>query len=161
MLKDKNGELKVQCLLKEYEECAECFRHTYETIWQSSILFATFSVAVFGFFFSFHSDLKIYLVYLPFVSLSSILVWWLMIFEPMNHYGDIRQERCKEIEEELSKIVPNLKMSHFQDYSQSKRRFFRVRWGTRILAIIIIVLMLLLALTLAFPSIFLMSPSYL
>lgn len=161
MLKDKDGSLKIQCLLKEYEEAAECFRHTYETIWQSSILFATFSVAVFGFFFSFHSDLKMYVTYLPFISLSSIIVWWLMIFEPMNHYGDIRQERCKEIEKELSKIIPNLNMSHFQDYSQSKRKFFRVRWGARILAVIIIVLMLLLALTLVFPSVLSRLPSHL
>lgn len=52
MLKDEDSKLRVQCLLKEYDECAECFRHTYTTIWQSGILFATFSVAVFGFFFS-------------------------------------------------------------------------------------------------------------
>jgi hypothetical protein len=153
MIWDRDGNLKVQCLLKEYEEATESFRHTYETIWQSSILFATFSIAVFGFFFSFHNDLKIYAPYLPFVSLSSILLWWLMIFEPMNHYGDVRQKRCQEIEDELSKAVPYLKMSLFNDYSKSKGKYLRVRYGTRILALITIVLMLLLALTLVFPSV--------
>lgn len=144
MLKDEDGKLRVECLLKEYEECAECFRHTYATIWQSSILFATFSAAIFGFFFSFQNILNVYLPYLPFVSLSSIILWWLMIFEPMNRYGDIRQERCREIEEDLSNVIPNLNMMHFRNYSTAKRRYLRVRLGVRVLTIIIIVLMLLL-----------------
>jgi hypothetical protein len=154
MLKDENSKLKVKCLLREYAECAECFRHTYTTIWQSGILFATFSVAVFGFFFSFQSVLNINLSYLPLISLSSIILWWLMIFEPMNHYGDIREERCKQIEEELSKIIPNLNMKHFRTYGATKRRFLRVRWGVRVLAIVIIMLMLLLVL-----NVFLSIPS--
>ena len=144
MLKDEDSKLRVQCLLKEYDECAECFRHTYTTIWQSGILFATFSVAVFGFFFSFQRELSTYLPYLPFVSLSSIIIWWLMIFEPMNRYGDIREKRCKQIEEELSNIIPNLNMRHFRNYGSTKIRFLRVRWAVRVLAVIIIVLMLLL-----------------
>jgi hypothetical protein len=151
MSKKEESNLRVTCLLKEYEETAECFRHTYATIWQSGIMFATFSVAVFGFFFSFEDKLKLYLPYLPFVSLGSILVWWLMVFEPMNHYGDIRQERCSKIEEELSSIVPNLNMRHFREYGAAKG-FLRVRLGVRILAVIIIIVMLLLALAFAFPS---------
>lgn len=151
MLTDKNGRLKVKCLLEEYTECAECFRHTYATIWQSGILFATFSVAIFGFFFSFQNQLRMYLPYLPFVSLSSVILWWLMIFEPMNRYGDIREKRCSEIEVELSNIIPNLNMKHFRNYGVSKGRVLRVRWGVRILALIIIVLMLLLLLTFCVP----------
>lgn len=152
MLKDKDGKLRVQCLLKEYEESAECFRHTYATIWQSGILFATFSVAVFGFFFSFQDVLNVYLSYLPFISLSSIILWWLMIFEPMNRYGDIRAERCRQIEEELSNVIPNLNMRHFRSYGGTKKRALRVRWGVRLLAIVIIVLMLLLVLNFVFLS---------
>lgn len=158
MLKDENSELRVKCLLKEYDECAECFRHTYATIWQSGILFATFSLAIFGFFFSFQNVLSAYLPYLPFISLSSIIVWWLMIFEPMNRYGDIREKRCREIEEELSDIIPNLDMRHFRNYGGAKRRFWRVRWGARGLAIIIIVLALLLVLDFVFRSRLFLDP---
>lgn len=146
MLEDKDGKLIVQCLLQEYRECATCFRHTYSTLWQSGALFATFSAAIFGFFFSFQEELSIYLPYLPFIALSSMILWWLMIFEPMNHYGDVREKRCAQIEQELSNLVPDLNMNHFRNYGTSKRRFLRVRWGTRILAIIIIALMALLVL---------------
>ena len=152
MLEDENGKLRVKCLLKEYDECAECFRHTYSTIWQSSILFAALSAAIFGFFFSFQNELNMYLPYLPFISLSSIIVWWLMIFEPMNRYGDIREKRCRQIEEELSNIIPNLNMRHFRSYGETKRRFLRVRWAVRVLAVVIIVLMLLLVLHFGFLS---------
>lgn len=150
MLKDESGKLRVRCLLKEYAECAECFRHTYSTIWQSGILFATFSAAIFGFFLSFQNILNAYLLYLPLISLSSIIVWWLMIFEPMNRYGDIREERCRRIEEELSGAIPNLNMRHFRSYGATKKRFLRVRWGVRVLAVIIIVLMILLVLNFVF-----------
>jgi len=158
MLKDEDGKLRVQCLLDEYDECVECFRHTYTTIWQSGILFATFSVAILGFFFSFQTELNEYLSYLPFISLSSIIVWWLMIFEPMNRYGDIREKRCRQIEEELSNIIPNLNMRHFRNYGKTKRRFLRVRWGVRVLAIIISVLVLLLVLDLVFLSRLFLDP---
>ncbi len=143
--------LVVQCLLEEYKECAECFRHTYATIWQSGVLFATFSAALFGFFFSFQ-NLNVYISILPFISLASIIAWWAMIFEPMNNYGDKRAGRCKEIEEELSKIVLGLKMNHFSTYEASKSRIFRVRNGTRILATIIIILMIILILYFVFPT---------
>jgi hypothetical protein len=152
MLRDNDGKLKVQCLLEEYKESAECFRHTYATIWQSGIMFATFSAAIFGFFFSFQNELHIYLPYLPFISLSAIVLWWIMIFEPMNRYGDVREERCKQIEEELSNAIPSLNMRQFRSYGKAKRRFLRVRWGVRILAVLIIVLMLLLLLVFGFPS---------
>lgn len=158
MLEDENGKLRIKCLLKEYDECAECFRHTYATIWQSGIMFATFSLAIFGFFFSFQNVLNVYLPYLPFISLLSIIVWWLMIFEPMNGYGDVREERCRQIEEELSNIIPNLNMTHFRSYGATKRKFLRVRWGVRVLAIIIIVLMLMLVLNFALLSGLLLDP---
>lgn len=67
-----------------------------------------------------------------------------MIFEPMNRYGDIREKRCKQIEEELSNIIPNLNMRHFRNYGSTKIRFLRVRWAVRVLAVIIIMVMLLL-----------------
>ena len=102
----QGNKLRVQCLLEEYKECSECFRHTYATIWQSGILFATFSAAVFGFYFSFQEKLNAFLPYLPFISLASILVWSIMVFEPMDRYGDVRASRCEQIEEELSNIIP-------------------------------------------------------
>lgn len=150
----QNNKLKVQCLLEEYNQCAECFRHTYATIWQSGVLFATFSAAVFGFFFSFQDKLNVYMPILPFISMLSIIVWWLMVFEPMNHYGDIRATKCGQIEEELSKIVPNLNMNHFRNYGRSKGKFLRVRNGTRILAIMAIVLMLLFGIHFGFANLF-------
>jgi hypothetical protein len=146
MSKLPNTKLVVQCLLEEYSQCAECFRHTYATIWQSGLLFATFSAAVFGFFFSFQDRLHLSLPYLPFVSLSSIIIWWLMVFEPMNRYGDSRTKRCRQIEEELSIEVTGLKMKHFGNYDTSKGRYMRVRNGVRLLAFIIIVVMVLLGL---------------
>lgn len=152
MSEDKILELRVQCLLKEYEQSAESFRHTYATIWQSGVLFATFSAAIFGFFFSFQNQLKVYLPYLPFISLASIILWWSMIFEPMNRYGDIRATRCQEIEGELSSVLPNLNMRLFRNYNQRKNRIFRVRWGVRILALIIFILMILLLLIPFSPS---------
>lgn len=152
MIRDENGELRVQCLLKEYKESAECFRHTYATIWQSGIMFATFSAAIFGFYFSFQSQLHVSLPYLPFISLSSIIIWWLMVFEPMNRYGDVREERCRQIESELSKIIPNLEMKNFSSYGKAKGKFLRVRWGVRLLAIVIIVLMILLLVVFGLPS---------
>lgn len=158
MSNDKNRELRVKCLLKEYDECAECFRHTYATIWQSGILFATFSAAVFGFYFSFQNILNLNLSYLPFISLGSILLWWLMVFEPMNRYGDVREKRCGLIEEELSEIIPDLNMRHFRIYGEAKRRFLRVRWGVRALALAIIALMTLLLLNSEFLSMLLLDP---
>jgi len=158
MLKDENGKLRVRCLLKEYAECAECFRHTYATIWQSAILFATVSAVISGLFFSFQNIFGVYLPYLPFASLSSIILWWLMVFEPMNRYGDVRAKRCSQIEKELSNTIPNLNMKHFTDYGGAKIRFLRVRWGVRVLAIIIIVLMLLLVLDSGFLSRPLLDP---
>ncbi len=153
MLKDETGELRVNCLLEEYKDCSEGFRHTYATIWQSGVVFATISVAIFGFFFSFQNQVKMSLPYLPFIALFGIVLWWVMVFEPMNRYGDARGKRCEEIENELSSIIPSLKMKHYRNYGESKIRFLRVRWGVRILAVIIIALMILLVLSFFFPSI--------
>jgi hypothetical protein len=139
--------LKVDCLLKEYSECSECFRHTYATIWQSSILFATFSAAVFGFFFSFQTQLNLFLPYLPFFSMVSILIWWGLVFEPMNRYGDRRAKRCGAIETELGTIIPDLNMEHYLKYESSKHKYSRVRTGVRLLALAVILIMLLLAIS--------------
>jgi len=140
----QNNKLRVQCLLEEYHECAECFRHTYATIWQSGILFATFSAAVFGFYVSFQGKTIVFLPFLPFVSLASILVWTVLVFESMNRYGDIRASRCELIEEELSTIVPKLNMTHFRNLAKSKQKYLRVRNGVRLLAGMIIIMIILL-----------------
>jgi len=153
MLKDENGELRVKCLLAEYADCSDGFRHTYATIWQSGIVFATISGALFGFFVSFQTQLKLSLPYLPFIPLSVIILWWSMVFEPMNRYGDVRAKRCAEIENEMSNLIPSLKMKHYSTYGESKIRFLRVRVGVRILAVIVIALMVLLVLSFFFPSI--------
>ena len=144
--------LRVDCLLKEYSECSECFRHTYATIWQSGVLFATFSAAVFGFFFSFEK-LNVFLPYLPFLATASILIWWGLVFEPMNRYGDRRAIRCGDIEKELGTIVPELKMEHYCGYENSKHKYSRVRNGVRLLAAAIILIMLFLAISMVLGQI--------
>jgi hypothetical protein len=88
-----------------------------------------------------------FLPYLPFLSMLSILIWWGLIFEPMNRYGDRRAKRCGDIERELGTIIPDLRMEHYLCYENSKHRYSRVRTGVRLLAGAVLLIMLFLALS--------------
>ena len=103
--------------LSEYEECAECYRHTYQTIWQASAFFAAISTALFGVMIGFgQADWLIALV-----SPVPFLLWYWAIFRPMDSYGEWRSERCAGIEQTLNK-VPGLNMRHFTEYEERRKQ---------------------------------------
>ena len=91
-------------LLTEYRECMASYRHTYATIWQAGGIFTAISAAVvalsakltLGEAGAGKPDLLALLAPIPF------LFWWWGIFRPMNRYGEWRNDRLVEIEDELS-----------------------------------------------------------
>ena len=74
----------------EYEQLAESYRHTYQTIWQAGSVFTAISAAllVFG---SIENGVpgKIYFLTKLFWPLP-FFFWWLGVFTPMDRYGKIR-----------------------------------------------------------------------
>ncbi len=114
------SEQAFQAYLLEYEQRVESYRHTYETIWQASALFAALSAGVLAFRDSIpHANL---LAPLP------VIFWFLGIYRPMNRYGEMRNDRLVEIETLLSAHVPDLEMRHFRTYSKRRKRSRSLRY---------------------------------
>jgi hypothetical protein len=110
--------------LKEYEQCMESYRHTYETIWQAGALFGAISAAIVSFA---EGDLAL-------LAPIRIIFWYWGVFLPMNGYGEMRNDRLVEIEERLSGAVPGLDMQHYRKFSSSRKgesvlgRLRRLKW---------------------------------
>lgn len=123
-----------EALLIEYRECMESYRHTYATIWQAGGIFTAISAAVIALLalssISDPSTLRLFTILAP----VPFLFWWRGVFTPMNRYGELRNDRLKEIEEELSGAIPGLEMWHFRRYSSSRKdesdlsRIIRFKW---------------------------------
>jgi hypothetical protein len=119
-----------QASITEYEQCMESYRHTYETIWQASALFAAISAAIvaFGDRIGSVSDL---------IAPLPVIFWYLGIFRPMNRYGEARNDRLVEIEESLSRAIPGLDMRHYRRFSALRksesglRRALTLQWLRR------------------------------
>lgn len=125
-----------EALLTEYRECMESYRHTYTTIWQAGGIFTAISAALVALAANMAPidptvdmrNLLTLLAPLPF------LFWWWGIFLPMDRYGERRNDRLVEIEEELTGAINDLEMWHFRRYSQSRKattpwkRVFRLMW---------------------------------
>lgn len=96
--------------MTEYEQAWEGFRHVHATIWQAFYSLGAVTVALFGLAAFSEGDLvSWFLAFGP----VPLLFWCLFVFAPMNHYGDKRVGRARDIEEALtSQQKPSLKLAH-------------------------------------------------
>jgi hypothetical protein len=107
-----------QGYLTEYEQCLESYRHTYETIWQASALFAAISAGIIAF-----GNTQIPSIVGP----LPIIFWYLGIFRPMNRYGELRNDRLAELERRLSEAVPGLDMRAVRSFSGARKSESEIR----------------------------------
>ena len=144
----------LEAYLAEYKECAECYRHTYSTIYQSGGLLATASGALMAFASS---------PIIQSISLLPILFWYIGIFIPMNSYAEHRSTRLKNIEEELNRSIGDLTMRHFSLYDQERKKklglvkrlgaHWRVSQVMNVLFFILLTIQVLLFMLKGWPSI--------
>jgi len=125
----ERSESQLQTYLTEYKDCADSYRHTYQTIWQAGAIFIAASsiiiawvVGTTGF-----TPLTALLAPLPF------LFWFFAIFLPMDAYGDFRSKHLKTIEEKLSSPPYCLDVNHYTKYNKfRKERILGVGITTRV-----------------------------
>lgn len=119
-------------LLVEYEQCAESYRHIYQTIWQTAAFFAAISAAILAFGTNDGPAVLISLTgsrptgestrefWLTAIAPIPFFFWYFGIFLTMNHYGELRAMRLAKIEQTLNSGVPGLKMEHFLGYNTER-----------------------------------------
>jgi hypothetical protein len=132
--RSKMGEAALRAYLIEYEQCQESYRFTYTTIWQAGSIFVAASAAILAIAASGQGGVE------PLVQVIAplpFLFWWLGIFRPMHHYGELKSERLAKLEKLLNNSITGLKMEHFLTYDQERksesllRRLARLRWFWR------------------------------
>lgn len=98
--------------LTVYRECADSYRHTYQTIWQAGTVLIALSVAVLAFAARAGQEFwwSAWFAGLPF------LFWFYGIFLPMDDLGHRRWATLKGMEEGLS-----LRVTHFAELSKPPR----------------------------------------
>lgn len=103
--------------LAEYHECMESYRHTYETIWQAGGVFAAISAGLVAFGDRGEGGaLALGQVLAP----LPVIFWYLGVFRPMNRYGEMRNDRLKDIEAILD-VIPGLEMRQVRGYTQARK----------------------------------------
>lgn len=112
-IKHDDQDAQLQAYLTEYRDCAESYRHTYQTIWQAGAIFiaATFVIIALvekniGF-----TPFTVLLAPIPF------LFWFLAIFLPMNAYGEFRSGHLVTIERKLNRLPYQLNVEHYKEYN--------------------------------------------
>jgi hypothetical protein len=129
--------------LAEYEQCAESYRHTYETIWLAGSFFIAMTVALLAYW----GDNASSIPFLLWATLPlPILFWWQAIFRPMDRYGQERGARLAAIETTINQLL-TLNMEHFIRFQKrTEQNLFsslvtepRVNYIIRALAIILLV----------------------
>lgn len=110
----KHNESQLQMYLTEYKDCADSYRHTYQTIWQAGAIFIAASSIIVAWALrgTGFTPLPALLAPLPF------LFWFLAIFLPMDAYGHFRSEHLEEIEEKLNSPPYCLSVSHYTKYNR-------------------------------------------
>ena len=111
--------LRFEVFKLEYENLAEGYRHTYQTIWQAGSVFMSVSAALLAFGSGGTAGKMVTVIQwiwpLPF------FFWWLGIFTPMDRYGKLRLRRLKELEK-MTQDNPELwghGMCHFSTVESS------------------------------------------
>lgn len=119
----KNKKELANFYLKEYSECMESYRHTYQTIWQASSFFIAVTAALIA-YSTYINNLTLKLIsFIPYI------FWWLGIFTPMDRYGKIRFNRLVKLENIINSLIPNLNINHFrllnkEQYFTNKHKLF-------------------------------------
>ncbi len=94
--------------LKEYSECMQSYRHTYQTIWQAGSFFIAMTAALIA-YATYTSNLTLKLIaFIPYI------FWWIGIFTPMDRYGKIRFYRLVKLEKIINSLIPRLNLNHFR-----------------------------------------------
>lgn len=116
--KEARLEHKVTAYLTEYQQCQESYRHTYQTIWQAGAILIAASFLIITFW-----DKSVGITPIS-VALASVpfLIWWWAIFRPMDWYGQIRRKRLEDLEVYLNRLIPGLKLEHFQRLRQEREQ---------------------------------------
>lgn len=94
--------------LKEYSECMQSYRHTYQTIWQAGSFFIAVTAALITYATYINN------ITLKFISFIPYIFWWLGIFTPMDRYGKIRFYRLVKLENIINSLIPKLNINHFR-----------------------------------------------
>ncbi len=124
------SETQLQAYLTEYKDCADSYRHTYQTIWQAGAIFIAASALITAWTlrttgFTASSAL---LAPLPF------LFWFLAVFLPMNAYGEFRSEHLERIEKKLNAPPYRLDVNHYTKYNTLRQqRGLRVGVTTKVI----------------------------
>ena len=123
------SESQLQAYLTEYKDCADSYRHTYQTIWQAGSIFIAASAIIIAWVLGTtgFTPLSALLAPLPF------LFWFLAIFLPMDAYGHFRGRHLQTIEEKLSSLPYRLNVNHYTIYNKLRQeRRLRVGVTTKI-----------------------------
>lgn len=113
-----------QAYMVEYEQCMENFRHIFATIWQAGALFAAISAGILAFSGSpiLGNRLTGISPLIQVLVLIPVIFWYLGIYRPMNRYCELDNDRLVQIENLLNNAIPGLEMSHFQTFSNSRKK---------------------------------------
>jgi hypothetical protein len=107
----KKEDLK-EIYLAEYAQCADSYRHTYQTIWSAGSVFFAVSGGILALQAKSGSAGSAALWAL---ALLPIWFWYLAIFRPMDRYGQVRRKRLADIETIFNQKFPPIAMAHFLD----------------------------------------------
>jgi len=150
----------IKAKLTEYEQCMECYRHTYATIWQAGALFTAISALMVPLMGSINTSnnaseiSRFILVIAP----LPFLFWVLGIFWPMNAYAEKRAKLLANMEQWLNKRLPGLKMEHFREYNEMRRKPLRERKRLRVHQVVYFFAFLVLSLELYLVGVHCLSP---
>jgi hypothetical protein len=121
-----HNDSQLQAYLTEYKDCADSYRHTYQTIWQAGAIFIAGSSIIIA--WAIQADgftsLTALLAPLPF------LFWYLAIFLPMDAYGKFRGGYLKTIEQKLNELRYQLDVNHYTKYDEFREEKW---WGVGII----------------------------
>lgn len=116
----------LDAYLREYEQCMESYRHTYQTIWQVGSMFAAIGGAMFAF-----GDNAGKLSWTQALAPLPLLFWYLGVFLPMDRYGDVRRETLVWIETAINRGW-GLSLSHYLSLQKLQPAEVKIgKWGLK------------------------------
>lgn len=93
----------LKAYLVEYKECMQCYRHTYQTIWQAGSIFMAITGGLLALLIKLGTG-PIYLAIAFLVSPFPYYYWFFAIYRPMNRYGEDRAKILGRLELKINDL---------------------------------------------------------
>lgn len=107
----------------EYEQLAEGYRHTYQTVWQAGSVFMVISTVLLALGATDYAEAHGFELLIRWIWPLPFFFWWLGIFTPMDRYGKIRLQRLQELEKYTwDNCKWSYQMRHFTYNVQLRKR---------------------------------------